>query len=63
MVVDAVAEAWTLGGPLAALLHQRAGSWTPVFGMAITFDILTAVLAIAVLKPMRRRFLLTQRGA
>jgi OFA family oxalate/formate antiporter-like MFS transporter len=51
------------GGPLAALLHQRAGSWTPVFGMAITFDILTAVLAIAVLKPMRRRFLLTQRGA
>jgi OFA family oxalate/formate antiporter-like MFS transporter len=34
-----------------------------VFGMAITFDILTAVLAIAVLKPMRRRFLLAQRGA
>ncbi|REG48889.1 oxalate/formate antiporter [Paraburkholderia sp. BL6669N2] len=46
-----------LGGPLAALMHQRAGSWLPVFGAAITLDIVTALLAIAVLKPMRRRFL------
>jgi MFS family permease len=46
-----------LGGPLAALMHQHAGSWLPVFGTAITLDIVTAVLAIAVLKPMRRRFL------
>ena len=45
------------GGPLAALMHQHAGSWVPVFGTAITLDIATAVLAIAVLKPMRGRFL------
>jgi len=45
------------GGPLAALLHQHTGSWTPVFASAITLDVVTAVLAIAVLKPMRRRFL------
>jgi len=45
------------GGPLAALLHQHTGSWTPVFASAITLDVVTAVLAIALLKPMRRRFL------
>ncbi|MGN4154852.1 oxalate/formate MFS antiporter [Burkholderia gladioli] len=45
------------GGPLAALLHQHAGSWVPVFGSAITLDIVTAVLALFVLKPMRVRFL------
>ncbi|MGF6855700.1 oxalate/formate MFS antiporter [Paraburkholderia sp. CI3] len=50
------------GGPLAALLHQHAGSWEPVFSTAITLDIATALLAIAVLKPMRRRFLAAQRG-
>lgn len=45
------------GGPLAALLHQHAGSWVPVFASAITLDIVTAVLALFVLKPMRARFL------
>jgi oxalate/formate antiporter len=50
------------GGPLASLMHQHAGSWVPVFGTAIAIDILTAVLAIAVLKPMRGRFLAAQRG-
>jgi oxalate/formate antiporter len=45
------------GGPLAALLHLHAGSWVPVFGAAITLDIVTAVLALFVLKPMRARFL------
>ncbi|ACC73654.1 major facilitator superfamily MFS_1 [Paraburkholderia phymatum STM815] len=44
------------GGPLAALLHQHAGSWVPVFGVAITLDIGTAVLALFALKPMRVRF-------
>ncbi|HEV7833151.1 MAG TPA: oxalate/formate MFS antiporter [Caballeronia sp.] len=51
------------GGPLAALMHQHAGSWVPVFGTAITLDIVTAVLAIAVLKPMRGRFLAVHRIA
>jgi len=50
------------GGPLAALMHQHAGSWVPVFGTAITLDIVTALLAIAVLKPLRGRFLAAQRA-
>jgi oxalate/formate antiporter len=45
------------GGPLASLLHDAAGSWSPVFYLAIGCDLLTALLAIALLRPMRRRFL------
>jgi len=48
-----------LGGPVAAVLHQSTGSWTPVFAVIITMDFLTACLALAVLKPMRRRWLRT----
>jgi hypothetical protein len=44
-----------LGGPLAALLHDRAQSWLPVFAIIIAMDALTAVLALFVLKPMRSR--------
>ena len=46
-----------LGGPLASLLHEATGSWTPVFAVAIGADLLTALLALAVLKPMRQRLL------
>jgi MFS family permease len=46
-----------LGGPVAALLHASTGSWIPVFAVIITMDFATALLAIAVLKPMRRRFI------
>ncbi|MEO8260842.1 MAG: oxalate/formate MFS antiporter [Acidobacteriota bacterium] len=46
-----------LGGPVAALLHQSTGSWIPVFAVIITMDFTTAILAIAVLKPWRRRWL------
>ena len=45
------------GGPLAALLHQHAHSWIPVFVCAITLDFCTAALALLVLKPARARFL------
>lgn len=45
------------GGPLASLLHESAGSWTPVFSLAIGADLLTAVLALTLLKPMRMRYL------
>jgi OFA family oxalate/formate antiporter-like MFS transporter len=45
-----------LGGPVAALLHDRLGSWVPVFYIVIALDVLTAVLALLVLKPMRRRW-------
>jgi MFS transporter, OFA family, oxalate/formate antiporter len=46
-----------LGGPVAALLHQSTGSWIPVFAVIIAMDFTTAALAIAALKPMRRRWL------
>ena len=46
-----------LGGPLAALMHEKTGSWVPVFSSAITLDIVTAVLALVVLKPWRARFM------
>jgi oxalate/formate antiporter len=45
------------GGPLASLLHDSTGTWTPVFVLAIGCDVVTAVLALAVLKPMRARYL------
>jgi MFS transporter, OFA family, oxalate/formate antiporter len=43
------------GGPMASLLHDATGTWTTVFAVAIAADLLTAVLAIAVLKPLRAR--------
>ena len=48
-----------LGGPVAALLHQSTGSWIPVFVVIIAMDFTTALLAIAVLNPMRRQWLAT----
>ncbi len=49
-----------LGGPVAAWMHDFAGSWFPVFWLIIFLDGLTALLALFVLKPMRRARL--QRG-
>jgi hypothetical protein len=45
------------GGPLASLLHDKTGSWIPVFALMITFDLLAAALALVALKPLRRRYL------
>ncbi len=45
-----------LGGPLAAWLHDATGSWLPVFGIIIACDALTGILALLVLKPMRKRY-------
>ncbi len=45
------------GGPLASLLHDSTGSWSFVFGLAIGADLLTAGLAITLLKPMRAAYL------
>ncbi len=47
-----------LGGPLAALLFEKTGSWLPVFGIIITMDVVTGLLALFVLKPMRKRYAL-----
>jgi OFA family oxalate/formate antiporter-like MFS transporter len=46
-----------LGGPLASLLHDATGSWVSVFAVAIVADLTTALLAIAVLKPLRAGYL------
>ena len=46
-----------LGGPLAAVLHDAAGSWIPVFTVIIVMDFATALLAWFVLKPLRRHWL------
>ena len=45
------------GGPMASLLHEATGTWTSVFGVAIAADLLTALLAIAALKPLRARYM------
>jgi MFS family permease len=46
-----------LGGPLAAMMHDATGSWTPVFITVIGMDFATALLAIMILKPMRQKFI------
>ena len=46
-----------LGGPMAAALHDVTGSWIPVFYVVIACDLLTALLAYFLLKPMRQRYL------
>src|ERR1700712_2489270 len=44
-----------LGGPLAALLHDKTQSCLPVFAIVIAMDVRTGLLAFFVLKPMRGR--------
>jgi oxalate/formate antiporter len=46
-----------LGGPTAAFLHDKAGSWVPVFSIVIGLDILTGLLALFVLKNMRAKLM------
>ncbi len=43
-----------LGGPVAAAIHDGSGSWLPVFGLIVAMDVATGLLALFVLKPMRR---------
>jgi len=45
-----------LGGPAAAWMHELTGSWIPIFIVIITMDVLTGVLALIALKPMRRAY-------
>jgi OFA family oxalate/formate antiporter-like MFS transporter len=44
-----------LGAPVAAMIFEKTGSWMPVFSLVIGMDIFTGLLALFVLKPMRRR--------
>ena len=45
-----------LGAPVAAYIAERTGSWLPVFSIIIGLDILTGLLALFVLKPMRTAY-------
>jgi oxalate/formate antiporter len=46
-----------LGAPVAARIFESSGSWLPVFEFVIGMDILTGVLALLALKPLRRAYL------
>jgi oxalate/formate antiporter len=43
------------GGPAAAFLREQTGSWTAVFILVACLDALTALVAITLLRGMRRR--------
>ncbi|WEV49827.1 oxalate/formate MFS antiporter [Acinetobacter sp. ESL0695] len=45
------------GGPFAALLFQYTQDWSNVFYCAIFFDLITAFIAIIILKPWRYYFM------
>ena len=45
-----------LGAPVAAYLAEQTGSWLPVFGIIIAMDVITGLLALFVLKPMRKSY-------
>lgn len=44
-----------LGGPAAPFLKQTTGSWTAVFVIVAILDVITALLALTVLRAMRQR--------
>ncbi|HLJ73831.1 MAG TPA: oxalate/formate MFS antiporter [Casimicrobiaceae bacterium] len=46
-----------LGGPVAAYIREASGSWTTVFVIVIVLDVITALLAVLVLKGMRTRWI------
>ena len=48
-----------LGGPAAAYIKQVTGSWSAVFLIVAALDIITAVLAITVLRSMRAKHIRT----
>jgi len=41
--------------PYASYIHQTSGSWTPVLATLVVFNIISALLAAFVLRPMRER--------
>ena len=46
-----------LGAPIAATIYEATGSWMTVFGLVIGMDVLTGLLALFVLKPLRRAWI------
>jgi MFS transporter, OFA family, oxalate/formate antiporter len=45
--------------PIGSLIAGSTGNWYPIFMLAIAFDWTGALLALFVLKPLRRRWLVT----
>jgi MFS transporter, OFA family, oxalate/formate antiporter len=45
-----------LGGPASAYLESITGSWIPVFAMVAALNVVTALLAVLVLRPMGQRW-------
>lgn len=45
-----------LGGPAAAYLESITGSWIPVFTLVACLDVVTALMAVLVLRPMCSRW-------
>jgi OFA family oxalate/formate antiporter-like MFS transporter len=41
--------------PLGSVITAATGSWVAIFVVVIAFNVLTALLALLVLKPLRRR--------
>ena len=37
------------------MIYEATHSWLPVFGLIIAMDVLTGLLALFALKPLRRR--------
>src|SRR5690606_12790939 len=51
-----------LGAPVAAAIMEATGSWSTVFAIVICMDILAGILALTVLKPLRRRHALASQA-
>ncbi len=49
--------------PLGNIIKAATGSWMPIFIVAIAFDWIGALLALFVLKPLRRRWISGQEAA
>ncbi|MEI6282467.1 MAG: oxalate/formate MFS antiporter [Alphaproteobacteria bacterium] len=54
-LLASIAVSSILGGPLAALMFEKTGSWPIVFASVAGLDFLSAVLALFVLKPLGAR--------
>ncbi len=48
--------------PLASWIHDTTGSWAAIIMVLVGFNVVTALLALFVLKPMRERRLAYERG-
>ena len=54
-LLASIAVSSVLGGPLAAFAYEKIGSWPAVFVIVAAMVLIAAVMALAVLKPMRTR--------